>query len=128
MKVYLAGPMTGIKRNNFPAFWDAASCLRQKGFDVLSPAEIDDPEDEYAALNDLPSKKTWGQFLARDVKLLADDGVQGIVFLPNWQTSRGAKLEATVGLLCNFVFWELIDGVPVTKDREWVVQQLARSL
>ena len=32
------------------------------------------------------------------VKLIADQ-VQGIIFLPNWQKSRGARLEAFVGLL-----------------------------
>lgn len=116
-KIYLAGPMSGIPQFNFPAFFAAAEQLRAAGFEVVSPAEIDNAEDKGAALastdgdmRTIENKKTWGDFLARDVKLLADTGIQGIVFLPNWQSSKGAKLEAFVGLLQGFKFWEYEAG------------------
>ena len=48
--------------------------------------------------------ETWGDMLARDVKLIAD-GVAGIIFLPGWQRSRGARLEAYVGVLCDVEFY-----------------------
>jgi hypothetical protein len=41
---YLAGPMTGIPAFNFPAFDLAAADLRAQGIDIVSPAELDDPE------------------------------------------------------------------------------------
>ncbi len=97
-KIYLAGPMSGLPQFNFPAFFAAAKELRARGFEVVSPAEIDNEEDKGAALNSpdgdmrtIENKKTWGDFLARDVKLLADTGIEGIVFLPNWAASKGAK-------------------------------------
>lgn len=108
MKYYLAGPMSGIPQFNFPTFFAAAENLRASGFDIVSPAEIDNEEDAGAALaspdGDLTnhkhvSGKTWGDFLARDVKLVADD-VQGIVLLPGWEESRGARLEAFLALTC----------------------------
>lgn len=104
MKVYLAGPMTGIPQFNFPVFDAAAADLRERGFEVVSPAELDDPETRAAALaspdgapgSGMASDETWGDFLARDVKLIADGGVEAIVVLPGWEGSRGARLETFI--------------------------------
>ena len=78
MKWYLAGPMSGIPQSNFPAFDAAAKHLRDLGHDIVSPAELDDEETRANSLANLPTKQTWGDFLARDVKIVADQ-VQGIV-------------------------------------------------
>lgn len=112
MKAYLAGPMSGIPQFNFPLFYKAAAELREAGWDIVSPAELDDAEDRGAAMRSvdgspISAKRSWGDFLARDVKLIADGDIGDIVFLPNWIQSRGARLEATVGLLKpNFTFWQ----------------------
>lgn len=104
MRLYVAGPMTGIPAFNIPAFDRAAAELRAIGFDVVSPVELDDPRTRAislaspdGAIATLESHgKTWGDFLARDVKLLADDGIQGVAVLPGWERSRGARLETFV--------------------------------
>jgi len=102
-RYYLAGPMSGLPQFNFPAFYAATAALRGRGYDILSPAELDDQEDAGVAMaskdgSPESAKRTWGDFLARDVKIISDQA-QGIIFLPNWWTSRGAKLEAFVSLL-----------------------------
>ena len=114
-KVYLAGPMSNIAQFNFPKFYEVTEKLRKLGYDVVSPAELDantDPEIVKDALASKDGKHidkgvaghTWGDLLARDVKLLSDTGITGIVFLPGWQRSRGARLEASVGFLNGFTF------------------------
>jgi hypothetical protein len=100
---YLAGRMSGIDQSNFPAFYAAAADLRERGYSIVSPAELDDAATAARALANEPAKQTWGDFLARDVKLVSDQ-VKGIIFLEEWYMSRGAKLEAFVGILCGHTF------------------------
>lgn len=122
MKIYLAGPMSGYPQFNFPAFYEAAETLRRLGFDVVSPAEMDaltSAEIVSAAMKSIDGSldnngkvagHTWGDLLSRDVKMIADGGIEGIMFLQDWQRSKGARLEATVGLLKgNFAFFQYAD-------------------
>lgn len=104
MRLYIAGPMTGYRSFNIPEFDAMARTLRAAGHDAVSPAELDSPEiraislaSPDGALATLKSHgQTWGDFLARDVKLIADDGIEGVVVLPGWNQSRGARLETFV--------------------------------
>jgi hypothetical protein len=97
--------MSGYPQFNFPVFHEATAALRKQGWDVVSPAELDAKAgiagaalaSERGDPNDLPD--SWGTILARDVKLIADGGIEAIVFLPGWEKSRGALLEGTIGLL-----------------------------
>lgn len=134
MKWYLAGPMTGIPSFNFPAFLSAAADLRERGFEIISPAELDNKETFEAAMRSpdgTPTSvsETWGDLLARDVKIVADQ-VGGIVFLPDWQRSRGARLEAFVGVLCNRHFAEYVGGPEGISHRPkaWVTWRLTESM
>ena len=105
MKLYVAGPMSGIPKFNYPAFLGAAEALRELGHEVLCPAEMDSPEMQELALAsetgnfaDLDgADETWGDLLSKDVKLVADE-VDGLVVLSGWSRSRGARLETYVAL------------------------------
>jgi hypothetical protein len=121
MKLYLAGPMSGIPQFNYPLFLDGAEYMRNHGFDVYCPAEMDSPEAQKAALASETGsfaelraggcEETWGDFLREDVKIIADD-VDGVVLLPGWAKSRGARLEAFVCINVKKPLWFLfpIDG------------------
>lgn len=127
-RYYLAGPMSGYPQFNFPLFHEVAGELRAKGYEIISPAEMDSPAVQQAAMKSADGQldaqgkiagETWGEILARDVKLVADK-IDGIVFLPHWYDSRGALLEATTGLLSGvkkpfeFKQWDGQDAAPVS--------------
>ena len=80
MRIYIAGPMTGIDQLNFPAFNAEALKLRALGFDVVNPAEIN-PD------HSMP----WAQCMRRDIAELVKCDM--ICLLPGWEESKGATLE-----------------------------------
>lgn len=99
---YLAGPMSGRPMFNFPMFEAVAAMLRKQGFQIVSPNELDAVNTtDYELARDSvdgslgTTEQTWGDFLARDVKIVADQ-VDGVICLPGWEQSRGARLEAFV--------------------------------
>jgi len=114
IKYYLAGPMTGYPEFNIPAFRAAKLNLEAQGFEIELPYDIDNTAENW----------TWGQYLAEDIKLICDQ-CQGIILLPEWERSRGAKLEIACGLMQslkfpNFEFRFYSNGKasdPVHRDR-----------
>ncbi len=102
-KVYIAGPMTRLPSFNIPAFDAAAAELRRRGFDVVSPAELDDPAlraEELASPDGNPDGLTephdWGTLLGRDLVVIATSELTGVWVLPGWEASRGTRLETFV--------------------------------
>jgi hypothetical protein len=82
-RAYISGAMTGRPNLNFPAFHAAAARLRAQGYDVVNPAELNpDPN------------ATWEQCMRVDLAALVT--CDEIHMLPQWQDSRGAKLELHV--------------------------------
>jgi hypothetical protein len=80
MRIYLSGPMTGVRDQNRPLFHAEAKRLRELGYDVVSPAEIcPDP------------KASWEACVRADIAQLVY--CHGIAMLPDWERSRGARLE-----------------------------------
>jgi len=98
MKIYLSGPMTGIKDYNYPAFELAAQRLRKAGYDIVSPREIT-PETH----------------LAREIymrhDLIAVCQCDAIALLDGWEKSDGCKHEIIVGKACGLKFYKYNDGV-----------------
>ena len=121
MKWYLAGPMSYIPQFNFPFFDKVATALRGQGLEIVSPAELDEPEVREAALASPDGKpnertsggKTWGDFLSRDLKLVADS-VDGVILMRGWLESKGARQEAFTALQCGKQFAYLNEGIGPT--------------
>ncbi len=81
MKLYVAGPMTGMKDFNYPAFERARSSLEGAGYEVLSPTDNG---------KDMPTQ-SWTWYMRRAVKMVAD--ADGIAVLSGAGCSRGAVVE-----------------------------------
>ena len=98
MRLYLSGPMTGKPDNNRTAFTKAAAHLRWLGHIVVSPSELDRKSAK--------SPTTWGAYLGRDIQILADSKLDGIVLLPGWEKSNGARLELFASMLLRLLVAE----------------------
>ena len=97
---YLAGPMRGYPRYNFPAFHAATAELRAAGWTVFSPAERDeldvslnlDSDDAKAGI----SNRGLAYFMQFDLAEVCY--ADALFLLPGWEESVGAKLEVHVAL------------------------------
>ncbi|WP_236011559.1 DUF1937 family protein [Alicyclobacillus fructus] len=94
---YLAGPMSGYPDFNRPAFHKAAARLRAQGLIVVNPAEIRGDEDW-----------AWDDWMRAALHCLL--GCHAVVFLPGWESSRGARLERTIAEALGMPMFEYRNG------------------
>lgn len=110
-RVYIAGPMRGYKGYNYPAFDSARDDLKAKGWDVISPADMDrkggfDPDT-------LPDDHDWSKW---PDALDAENTIIGcfaslmtcdvVVMLQGWQQSKGATAERAIALWLGLDVWD----------------------
>ena len=79
-KVYLAGPMSGLPDNNYPAFNAEAARLRALGYFVENPAE-----------NTPPECGSWQGWMRLSIRQMLTCDI--VALLPGWRNSRGASIE-----------------------------------
>jgi nucleoside 2-deoxyribosyltransferase len=98
-RIYLAGPMSGLPEENYPAFNAEAARLRAIGFHVENPAEN-------------PAQDSWQAYMRQAVRQMMT--CDAVALLPGWENSRGALIEngLAVGL-----------GIPVRKCAEYQGKQ-----
>lgn len=103
IRVYVAGPMRGIPHYNYPAFDKARDELLERGFGVVSPADMD-RQCGFDAM-ELPADSDWsdypagmceGDVVRRCVNALLT--CEMIYMLPGWRFSKGATAERAVAL------------------------------
>lgn len=87
MRLYIAGPMTGIPDSNYPAFRKAEAELKAAGYEVLCPVDSEQH-------NDTGKQQTWDWYMRHALRMVLD--AEGVALLPDWRTSRGAMLERHV--------------------------------
>lgn len=104
MKVYIAGPMTGIEDYNYPAFNAADTALSQRDFEVLNPVDNED----YNA--DTYQGQSWSWYLRLAIRQVTY--ADGIALLPGWENSKGATLEHRVGTALGLDIRPLAEWLP----------------
>ena len=105
MKIYLAGPMTGLPHFNFPAFHAAAERLRAGGHEVFDPAarDIERHGRDISADNPAGCQALAEKNHGFDIRAAMADNMEwicreaeAIALLPGWQNSRGALAEKSL--------------------------------
>ena len=118
---YLSGPMRGFPQWNFPAFDRNAAFLRDNGWKIISPAEVDreigfDETDETAVFTEADFEVA----IRRDYVALTE--ADAIIFMPGWEKSTGAKLEST------FADALKLDRYRVDADKSYLEKELVIGL
>ena len=111
MKVYTAGKMTGLPSFGAEEFRKAARVLRERGFEVVSPLEMDEAAgisvDGLTGFEDLSDQGfNIRATLANDIRVVLLD-VDAVVLLPGWSDSQGAIAEYAAAHAAGVPAWEL---------------------
>lgn len=84
MKLYLAGPMSGLPDFNYPEFRRWKRSLEKVGYRVTSPADLGMESSGY----------TWNDCMRSAItKMLECDAIS---LLDGWENSKGAKIELEI--------------------------------
>lgn len=103
MRIYLSGPMTGIKDFNFPAFDDAAQILREQGNTVISPADISRERGFHEA--SVLTQNELRELFSADLEALCK--CDHVVLLAGWKQSKGVMVELHLASYLGIGFTEL---------------------
>jgi hypothetical protein len=83
LRIYVAGPMTGLPDYNLDAFATAATRLRERGHNAQNPGR-----------RGVINGYTWQDYMRDGLSLLLT--CEAVALLDGWEDSRGATLEAHV--------------------------------
>ena len=83
MRIYIAGPMTGLPDYNLPAFAVAKTQLDASGHDAVNPGAPG-----------VITGYTWQDYMRDGLHLLLD--CEAVALLDGWEASKGAQLEVHV--------------------------------
>lgn len=111
MKLYIAGPMSGHPDWNYPAFFTAETELHGLGHGTINPARTDgDTLAAALASAGNPDNPNRSHEYYLKIELPQMIGCDGLVVLPGWQKSRGARLEVEIAQALSMPLYVLRDG------------------
>ena len=111
-RIFLSGPMTGIKNFNFPLFNAVANRVRRLGFEVVNPVDICKKFKKERVLAD---KTVFEQMI--NEQQVAERTCDILLLLPGWEDSKGVRLELKTAI-------EM--GLHIVVDGENAVEKLQK--
>ena len=128
VKIYLAGPMRGIKDFNFPAFHAETATLRACGHDVFNAAEYEESmfgqgfaNSETGDLKDIQHLEwNFRDAFFKDCEYITKHA-DAVVVLPGWDLSKGAQAEVAIARTLGLPVLHAYSMSPVcdTPPGEW---------
>ena len=93
MRIYLAGPVSGIKNDNREKFLRAKSMLENDGsnVEVTTPFDLDIPKP-----NGFSKQEEWNYYMGYCLSHVLSNDVDMVVVLQDWLSSEGACTEVYV--------------------------------
>jgi len=128
MKIYIAGPMTGLPEWNFPAFFEAEEQLIALGHKPVNPAHNDGATVQEAldsAGSSSAPNNPWRWYMRRDLPHVLE--VDALCVLPGWRKSKGASLEVHVAKAIGLPIYVLKDSKLVPQIEALGISGWARS-
>lgn len=114
--IYIAGPMRGYDNWNFDSFDRQAKSLRQNGWEVINPAELErnlqkkygenDPHDFNPNTNQ-SDQEFLRKALQQDMTQICDN-CTALYMLSGWEKSKGAIAERSLAQALGLdIFYEI---------------------
>lgn len=142
--IYIAGPMRGYERFNFAAFDEARNYFNSRGWNAISPADIDRDSENFGPLLPLEhsteSNAQWETFEAAVEKWSEQNLISvinrdcqaiilcdAIAFLPGWEKSTGAVAEFFIARWRGLPILDTTTGEPL-KYRSAFGTEILRSI
>ena len=108
MNIYLAGPMRGYEKFNFPAFDQYTAELRAMGHMVVSPAELDRDAGFDENDPDALASLKLSDALKRDCEAICE--MDAIALMPGWRHSSGVNAELTLARTLGLIILDATTG------------------
>jgi len=93
MKIYIAGPVSGIPLYNLPAFQEARRLLESSGVECVIPHDIYQPSDSKCPA------VIWCEAMLKCLPAL--ESCDAVFFLPGWELSPGSRREHAIAKVKN---------------------------
>lgn len=126
---YVAGPMRGYPKFNFPAFDKARDLGISLGHKIISPADMDRENGVNENwTGDCTAPENVRKFVDRDAEALlslrAENG-DGIALLPGWNESTGASAEFFIAKWLGLKIIDARTFKPLAWNQDWKLNRLS---